>query len=266
MKCTTEKRDSFALRTFKELIKIIECDILKEQMVEVINVINIQGIFEMNQDVNNLDYHTSCEGTVEEKFSKEHWFSLVDYLKENITQYESGSDKKFIKMEILDKIGNLAGSDIDFYIENHLSKTAISFNIKENKLLPTTISERNGVKYQSEDFMENPNLDLLNLFDFSFCKNLLQLIKSLDSELSLFLLKNICGLLSNEEFADYLIIKIKNNLSDMLIDWMLSVNCNKIDLDLYPISFYDSEFIKSLISLDEDYSIFLKSINDKPKI
>lgn len=123
MKCTTEKRDSFALRTFKELIKIIECDILKEQMVEVINVINIQGIFEMNQDVNNLDYHTSCEGTVEEKFSKEHWFSLVDYLKENITQYESGSDKKFIKMEILDKIGNLAGSDIDFYIENHLSIT-----------------------------------------------------------------------------------------------------------------------------------------------
>lgn len=266
MKCTTEKRDSFALRTFKELIKIIECDILKEQMVEVINVINIQGIFEMNQDVNNLDYHTSCEGTVEEKFSKEHWFSLVDYLKENITQYESGSDKKFIKMEILDKIGNLAGSDIDFYIENHLSKTAISFNIKEKKLLPTTISERNGVKYQSEDFMENPNLDLLNLFDFSFCKNLLQLIKSLDSELSLFLLKNICGLLSNEEFADYLIIKIKNNLSDMLIDWMLSVNCNKLELDLYPISFYDSEFIKSLISLDEDYSIFLKSINDKPKI
>lgn len=114
--------------------------------------------------------------------------------------------------------------------------------------------------------MENPNLDLLNLFDFSFCKNLLQLIKSLDSELSLFLLKNICGLLSNEEFADYLIIKIKNNLSDMLIDWMLSVNCNKLELDLYPISFYDSEFIKSLISLDEDYSIFLKSINDKPKI
>lgn len=159
MKCTTEKRDSFALRTFKELIKIIECDSLKEQMIEVINVINIQGIFEMNQDVNDLDYHTSCEGTVEEKFSKEHWFSLVDYLKENITQYESGSDKNFIKMKILDKFVNLAGSDIDFYIENHLSKTAISFNIKEKKLLPTTISERNGVKYQSEDFMENPNLD-----------------------------------------------------------------------------------------------------------
>lgn len=265
MKCTTAKKDSFELRTFKELIEIIECDSFKKQMLEVINVINIQGFFEIHQDVNNLDYHISCNGTLEEKLSKEHWFSLVDYLKENITLYESHSDKNVIKMQIVDKFRNLAGSDIDFYIENHLSKTAISFNIKEKKLLPTTISERNGVKYQSEDFMENPNLDLLNLFDFSFCKNLLQLIKSLDIELSLFLLKNICGLLSNEEFADYLIIKIKNNLSDMLIDWMLSVNCNKLELNRYPISFYDSEFIKSLVSLDDDYSIFLKSINDKPK-
>lgn len=94
--------------------------------------------------------------------------------------------------------------------------------------------------------MENPNLYLLNLFDFSFCKNFSQLIKSLDSELPLFLLKNICGLLSNEDFADYLIVQIKNNLSDMIIDWTLSGNSNKLELDLYPIYFYDSEFIKSI--------------------
>ena len=121
------------------------------------------------------------------------------------------------------------------------------------------------MKYQSDDFMENPNLYLLNLFDFSFCKNFSQLIKSLDSELPLFLLKNICGLLSNEDFADYLIVQIKNNLSDMIIDWTLSGNSNKLELDLYPIYFYDSEFIKSITSINEDYSRFLESFNNEPK-
>lgn len=265
MKFTTTNKDSFALRTFKELIQIVESDDFKKQIIDVVNIINIQGFFEMNRDVNNLDYHTSCTGTMVEKSSKEHWFSLVDYLKENITLYESSSDKNMIKMEISDKFRNLAGSVIDLYIENHLSKTAISFNIKEKKVLPTTISKRNGVKYQSDDFMENPNLDLLNLFDFSFCKNFSQLIKSLDSELSLFLLKNICGLLSNEDFTDYLIVQIKNNLSNMIIDWTLSGNSNKLELDLYPICFYDSEFIKSITSINEDYSRFLESVNDEPK-
>lgn len=265
MKCTTTNKDSFALRTFKEVIQTVESDDFKEQIVDVVNIINIQGFFEMNRDVNNLDYHTSCTGTMEEKSSKEHWFSLVDYLKENVTLYESSSDKNMIKMEISDKFRNLTGSVIDLYIENHLSKTAISFNIKEKKVLPTSISVRNGVRYQSEDFMENPDLNLLKLFDFSFCKNLSQLIKSIDNELPLFLLKNICGLLSNEEFTDYLIVQIKNNLSDMIIDWTLSGNRNKLELNLYPIYFYDSEFIKSITSINEDYSRFLESINDEPK-
>ena len=81
MKFTTTNKDSFALRTFKELIQIVESDDFKEQIIDVVNIINIQGFFEMNRDVNNLDYHTSCTGTMVEKSSKEHWFSLVDYLK-----------------------------------------------------------------------------------------------------------------------------------------------------------------------------------------
>ena len=265
MKCTTTNKDSFALRTFKELIQTVESDDFKEQIKNVVNIINIQGFFEMNQDVNNLDYHTSCTGSMEEKSSKEHWFSLVDYLKENITLYESSSDKNMIKMEISDKFRNLAGSVIDLYIENHLSKTAISFNIKEKKVLPTSISVRNCVKYQSEDFMENPDLNLLKLFDFSFCKNLSQLIKSIDNELPLFLLKNICGLLSNEEFTDYLIIQIKNNLSDMVLNWTLSGDSNKLELNIYPIDFYDSELIESLTLTGDEYSSFLKSINNEPQ-
>ena len=265
MKCTTTNKDSFALRTFKELIQTVESDDFKEQIVDVVNVINIQGFFEMNRDVNNLDYHTSCTGTMEEKSSKEYWFSLVDYLKENINLYESSSDKNMIKMEISDKFRNLTGSDIDLYIENHLSKTAISFNIKEKKVLPTSISVRNGVKYQSDDFMKNPNLYLLNFFVFCFCKNLSQLIKSIDNELPLFLLKNICGLLSNEEFTDYLIIQIKNNLSDMVFNWTLSGDCNKLELNIYPIDFYDYELIESLTLTGDEYSSFLKSINNEPQ-
>lgn len=51
MKYATTNKDSFALKTFKELEKMIESEHFKGQMRDVIKTINIQGFFEMNQDV-----------------------------------------------------------------------------------------------------------------------------------------------------------------------------------------------------------------------
>ena len=57
MKYATTNKDSFALQTFKELNKMIESDHFKGQMRNVIKAINIQGFFEMNQDIYDLEYY-----------------------------------------------------------------------------------------------------------------------------------------------------------------------------------------------------------------
>lgn len=97
MKYTTTSKDSFALQTFKELDKMIESEHFKKQMRDVIKTINIQGFFEINQDICDLEYY--CDK--KEELSKKHWFSLVDYLKEKITLYELHSDKDWVKKHII---------------------------------------------------------------------------------------------------------------------------------------------------------------------
>ena len=266
MKCTTEKRDSFALRTFKELIKIIECDILKEQMVEVINVINIQGIFEMNQDVNNLDYHTSCEGTVEEKFSKEHWFSLIDYLKEKITLYELHSDKEWVKSQMVKKLSILNRSEkINTFFRYDMANTFISFDVKTKSLMFTQKTKYNNVKCQLKNNTRQVNINSLVLFDFSFLnKRFTELFNYLDDDLVMLFFKNICGLLSNDDFADILIIYVKNNLKKIIEEWTLNNKGDDLKLDSFPIDFYAPEFISQIRS-KKKYSDFFKKIEKKQK-
>ena len=266
MKCTTEKRDSFALRTFKELIKIIECDSLKEQMIEVINVINIQGIFEMNQDVNDLDYHTSCEGTVEEKFSKEHWFSLIDYLKEKITLYELHSDKEWVKSQMVKKLSILNRSEkINTFFRYDMANTFISFDVKTKSLMFTQKTKYNNVKCQLKNNTRQVNINSLVLFDFSFLnKRFTELFNYLDDDLVMLFFKNICGLLSNDDFADILIIYVKNNLKKIIEEWTLNNKGDDLKLDSFPIDFYAPEFISQIRS-KKKYSDFFKKIEKKQK-
>ena len=49
-------------------------------MRNVIKTINIQGFFEMNRDIYDLEYYSDKR----EELSKKHWFSLIDYLKEKL--------------------------------------------------------------------------------------------------------------------------------------------------------------------------------------
>ena len=97
MKYETTNKESFALQTFKELSKMIESDNFKKQMRNAIKAINIQGFFEMNQDIYDLEYY--CDK--KEELSKKHWFSLTDYLKEKITLYELHSDKDWVKSQMV---------------------------------------------------------------------------------------------------------------------------------------------------------------------
>ena len=107
MKYATKNKDSFALQTFKELGKMIESDNFKKQMRDVIKTINIQGFFEMNQDIYGLEYY--CDK--KEELSKKHWFLLTDYLKEKITLYELHSDKDWVKSQMVKKLSILNRSE-----------------------------------------------------------------------------------------------------------------------------------------------------------
>ena len=51
----------------------------------------------------------------------------------------------------------------------------------------------------------------------------------------------------------------------MVFNWTLSGDCNKLELNIYPIDFYDYELIESLTLTGDEYSSFLKSINNEPQ-
>lgn len=70
MKYTTTSKDSFALQTFRELIQTMESDKFKSQLRDVIKTINIQGFFEIHQDIYDLAPNTLWKRDIKEKLSK----------------------------------------------------------------------------------------------------------------------------------------------------------------------------------------------------
>lgn len=262
MKYTTTSKDSFALQTFRELIQTMESDKFKSQLRDVIKTINIQGFFKIHQDVYSLDMY--CD--VKEELSKKHWFSLVDYLKEKITLYELHSDKDWVKKHIAKKLNILNQSEkFDFFLRNDMDKARISFDVKEKNLLFTRKFKHNNVKCQLEYNTGKVNINTLTLFDFSILnKNFTDLINSLDDDLIMLFFKNICGLLSDDDFADSLIVYVKNNLNKTIEEWTLNNKENDLKLDVFPVDFYSPEFI-SKIRTKKKYSDFFKNISNLEK-
>ena len=262
MKYTTTSKDSFALQTFRELIQTMESDKFRSQLRDVIKTINIQGFFEIHQDVYSLDMY--CD--VREELSKKHWFSLVDYLKEKITLYELHSDKDWVKKHIAKKLNILNQSEkFDFFLRNDMDKSRISFDVKEKNLLFTRKFKHNNVKCQLEYNTGKVNINTLTLFDFSILnKNFTDLINSLDDDLIMLFFKNICGLLSDDDFADSLIVYVKNNLNKTIEEWTLNNKENDLKLDVFPVDFYSPEFI-SKIRTKKKYSDFFRNISNLEK-
>ena len=255
MKYATTNKDSFALQTFKELSKMIESDHFKEQMRNVIKAINIQGFFEMNQDIYDLEYY--CDK--KEELSKKHWFLLTDYLKEKITLYELHSDKDWVKSQMVKKLSILNRSEkINTFFRYDMANTFISFDVKTKGLMFTQKTKYNNVKCQLKNNTRQVNINSLVLFDFSFLnKKFAELINHLDDDLVMLFFKNICGLLSNDDFADNLIIYVKNNLNKIIEEWTLNNNGDDLNLDSFPIDFYNPEFI-SQIRKKRKYADFFK--------
>ena len=262
MKYATTNKDSFALKTFKELDKMIESEHFKGQMRDVIKTINIQGFFEMNQDVYDLEYY--CDK--KEELSKKHWFSLIDYLKEKITLYELHSDKEWVKSQIVKKLSILNPSEkINTFFRYDMANTFISFDVKTKSLMFTQKTKYNNVKCQLKNNTRQVNINSLVLFDFSFLnKRFTELFNYLDDDLVMLFFKNICGLLSNDDFADILIIYVKNNLKKIIEEWTLNNKGDDLKLDSFPIDFYAPEFISQIRS-KKKYSDFFKKIEKKQK-
>lgn len=262
MKYATTNKDSFALQTFKELSKMIESDHFKEQMRNVIKAINIQGFFEMNQDVYDLEYY--CDK--KEELSKKHWFSLIDYLKEKITLYELHSDKEWVKSQMVKKLSILNRSEkINTFFRYDMANTFISFDVKTKSLMFTQKTKYNNVKCQLKNNTRQVNINSLVLFDFSFLnKRFTELFNYLDDDLVMLFFKNICGLLSNDDFADILIIYVKNNFKKIIEEWTLNNKGDDLKLDSFPIDFYAPEFISQIRS-KKKYSDFFKKIEKKQK-
>lgn len=196
---------------------------------------------------------------VKEELSKKHWFSLVDYLKEKITLYELHSDKDWVKKHIAKKLNILNQSEkFDFFLRNDMDKARISFDVKEKNLLFTRKFKHNNVKCQLEYNTGKVNINTLTLFDFSILnKNFTDLINSLDDDLIMLFFKNICGLLSDDDFADSLIVYVKNNLNKTIEEWTLNNKENDLKLDVFPVDFYSPEFI-SKIRTKKNILIFSK--------
>ena len=262
MKYATTNKDSFALKTFKELKKMIESEHFKGQMRDVIKTINIQGFFEMNQDVYDLEYY--CDK--KEELSKKHWFSFVDYLKEKITLYELHSDKEWVKSQMVKKLSILNRSEkINTFFRYDMANTFISFDVKTKSLMFTQKTKYNNVKCQLKNNTRQVNINSLVLFDFSFLnKRFTELFNYLDDDLVMLFFKNICGLLSNDDFADILIIYVKNNLKKIIEEWTLNNKGDDLKLDSFPIDFYAPEFISQIRS-KKKYSDFFKKIEKKQK-
>lgn len=262
MKYATTNKDSFALKTFKELEKMIESEHFKGQMRDVIKTINIQGFFEMNQDVYDLEYY--CDK--KEELSKKHWFSFVDYLKEKITLYELHSDKEWVKSQMVKKLSILNRSEkINTFFRYDMANTFISFDVKTKSLMFTQKTKYNNVKCQLKNNTRQVNINSLVLFDFSFLnKRFTELFNYLDDDLVMLFFKNICGLLSNDDFADILIIYVKNNLKKIIEEWTLNNKGDDLKLDSFPIDFYAPEFISQIRS-KKKYSDFFKKIEKKQK-
>lgn len=262
MKYATTNKDSFALKTFKELDKMIESEHFKGQMRDVIKTINIQGFFEMNQDVYDLEYY--CDK--KEELSKKHWFSFVDYLKEKITLYELHSDKEWVKSQMVKKLSILNRSEkINTFFRYDMANTFISFDVKTKSLMFTQKTKYNNVKCQLKNNTRQVNINSLVLFDFSFLnKRFTELFNYLDDDLVMLFFKNICGLLSNDDFADILIIYVKNNLKKIIEEWTLNNKGDDLKLDSFPIDFYAPEFISQIRS-KKKYSDFFKKIEKKQK-
>ena len=262
MKYATTNKDSFALKTFKELEKMIESEHFKGQMRDVIKTINIQGFFEMNQDVYDLEYY--CDK--KEELSKKHWLSFVDYLKEKITLYELHSDKEWVKSQMVKKLSILNRSEkINTFFRYDMANTFISFDVKTKSLMFTQKTKYNNVKCQLKNNTRQVNINSLVLFDFSFLnKRFTELFNYLDDDLVMLFFKNICGLLSNDDFADILIIYVKNNLKKIIEEWTLNNKGDDLKLDSFPIDFYAPEFISQIRS-KKKYSDFFKKIEKKQK-
>lgn len=241
---------------------MIESEHFKGQMRDVIKTINIQGFFEMNQDVYDLEYY--CDK--KEELSKKHWFSFVDYLKEKITLYELHSDKEWVKSQMVKKLSILNRSEkINTFFRYDMANTVISFDVKTKSLMFTQKTKYNNVKCQLKNNTRQVNINSLVLFDFSFLnKRFTELFNYLDDDLVMLFFKNICGLLSNDDFADILIIYVKNNLKKIIEEWTLNNKGDDLKLDSFPIDFYAPEFISQIRS-KKKYSDFFKKIEKKQK-
>lgn len=261
MKYATTNKDSFALQTFKELSKTIESDNFKSQLRDIIKTINIQGFFEIHQDIYDLAPNTLWKRDMKEKLSKKHWFSLVDYLKEKISLYELHSDKDWVKNKIKEKLKILSHSEnINRFFRYDISKACISFDIKEKNLLFTRKTNHSNISCQLENNTGKVNTHTLVLFEFSFLKEGFDsLIDYLDDDLIMLFFKNICRLLSDDDFADSLIIYIRNNLNNLIEEWTLNSIGDDLKLDIFPIDFYSPEFV-SKIKSKKNYSDFFKNL------
>ena len=146
-----------------------------------------------------------------------------------------------------------------------MANTFISFDVKTKSLMFTQKTKYNNVKCQLKNNTRQVNINSLVLFDFSFLnKRFTELFNYLDDDLVMLFFKNICGLLSNDDFADILIIYVKNNFKKIIEEWTLNNKGDDLKLDSFPIDFYAPEFISQIRS-KKKYSDFFKKIEKKQK-
>ena len=259
-------KNNVASDTFKEVSEFMETSDFEKQVRKLIKSLKIQEEFLMKSEILVIDYSEST--TEESLFSENSWLNLVDFLKTQLKIYEESSDKESVQDYIVKTIKSQCYSDIGYgkhnnidsisYLISYIDENAISYDIKEKKLVMTTLIKdcKCYDDYHNEYHLQCNNYgyvngivntDLLRLLKLDYFGNFYNLCKNLDKDYCLKLLKYAVGLEDETWLTSFIVSEIKNNFQNVIKSWAeesLKVSSKIFRLDLFPYNFYKSGSFK----------------------
>ena len=183
-------------------------------------------------------------------------------MKTQLKLYEESSDKESVQDYIVKTIKSQCYSDSGYgknnnidsisYLISYIDENAISYDIKEKKLVMTTLMKdcncyddnNNEYRFQCDHYgyvNGVVNTDLLRLLKLDYFGNFYNLCKNLDKDYCLKLLKYAVGLEDETWLTSFIVSEIKNNFKNVVESWAvesLKFHSKIFRLDLFPYNFY----------------------------
>lgn len=253
-------KNNVARDTFKEVSEFMETSNFEEQVRSLVKSLKIPEGFLMKSEILVVKYSEST--TEENLFSEKSWLNLVDFLKTQLKLYEESSDKESVQDYIVKTIKSQCYSDSGYgknnnidsisYLISYIDENAISYDIKEKKLVMTTLMKdcncyddnNNEYRFQCDHYgyvNGIVNTDLLRLLKMDYFGNFYNLCQNLDKEYCLKLLKYAIGLEDETWLTSFIVSEIKNNFKNVVESWAvesLKFHSKIFRLDLFPYNFY----------------------------